>query len=233
MIADMPTVQPFYVTGLPRSRTAWLSVALADWRISACLHEPLVRVSYESAPAGVDPVSGYHLGPETTIKVDDVSALLSATHCPFAGISDSGLPVVAPELPALLPGPVLVVWRNPKEVTRSLHAYLGGDLEAHAGAVLLMADRLNAFCRQHVDSGRLLYVDFDALSDMATMRSIWQHLLPGVQFQRRRIEALQRLHIEPDRSQLLSGATDSALAAIRNSAAPSPSPARPLEPSPE
>lgn len=180
MIADMPTVQPFYVTGLPCSGTSWLSVALSDWRTVACLDHPLVRMD--------------------TYDPQAIMGLLDATKCLRAGISDPGLPLVAPELPALLPGPVVVIWRSPDEVADALHAYLGGDLETHTGGVLLLASRLEAFCRRHVDSGQLLYVNFEegGQFEMSTMRGIWEHLLLGVPFQRRRIESLRHLRIDPD-----------------------------------
>lgn len=204
--------QVFYITGLPRSRTAWLSVAMSDWRVSACLHEPLVRVTY-GRPAQVHPIDRDIIPGTEGVDVAELARMLDATRCPRTGISDAGLPIVAPELPELMPGPILIVWRDPTEVIDSLTAYLGGDRDVHAGGVALMHQKLQDFGLRHKD--RALIVNFEDLSSMAIMRSIWTHLLPGVPFQRRRIESLQRLRIDPDPARLFEGATESATRAGR------------------
>ncbi len=183
-MTDRLPVQPFYITGLPRSRTAWLAVALSDYRLSACLHEPLARV--------------------TAYDRSTISNLLEAQHTKFAGMSDSGLPVVAPDLPDILPGPVLVVWRNPDEVIDSLVRYMGGKRETHAGGIALLHARLAEFASRH----SVMIVDFDDLAREDVMRQVWSHLLPGTTYQRRRIAELQRLRIDPVPSTLLDGVTD-------------------------
>lgn len=181
----------FYVTGLPRSRTAWLSVALSDWTRSACLHEPLARLD------------------EYTPEV--VLSMLDATRCPNVGIADSGLPVVAPDLPALIPGPVLIVWRDPREVIASLTRYLGGDESVHAGGVAAMHARLGDFGRRHEH----MMIAFEDLNSIEAMKRVWVHLLPSVPFQRRRIESLMRLRIDADPARLLEGASASAIESAR------------------
>lgn len=175
-------MQPFYVTGLPRSRTAWLSVALSDWSQSACLHEPLLRWPDSSA--------------------ETAAAELAKTRTPFAGMSDSGLAVAAPDLVGLLPGPSLIVWRNPIQVLDSLTKYMpGSNVDELAGMLALLHHRLAIFHARYEP----MVVQFDALSDINTMREIWHHLLPGVKFQRRRIESLQSMRIDPDPATLLDG----------------------------
>lgn len=199
----------FYVTGLPRSRTAWLAVALSDWHQVACLHEPLARVAYQS-DSWAEPHTS---GSSTTVELSELKSMLNATHCPHAGISDSGLPIVAPDLPTILPGPILVVWRDPRDVIESLTTYLGGDIDIHAAGVAAMVDRLERFAGQH----DTMAVEFDALSDLETLRKIWYFLLPGVRFQKRRIESLIPLRIDPDPAKLLDGVTASAAATARSS----------------
>lgn len=73
-----------------------------------------------------------------------------------------------------------------------------------------MQERLLAFARSYSHMG----VDFERLNEPDIMRAIWRHLLPGVLFQRRRVESLQRLRIDPDPARLLDGVTDSARAAV-------------------
>lgn len=214
-VAVEQSFQPFYITGLPKSRTAWLSVALSDWRTSACLHEPLAKMRYETlVKSNVD--GSMTALEDSRLVLSDLTTALLATHCPFAGLSDTGLAIVAADLPALLPGPVLIVWRDPGEVIKALVEYLGGDPEVHAGGVALMFERLQAFCERYSAAGALMQVDFESLSSTDTMRQIWRHLLPGGPvFQRRRIEALQRLRIEPQPEHLLDGITDSAMSAVK------------------
>lgn len=224
MIAQMSTAaqelgfRPFYVTGLPRSRTAWLSVALSDWQQSVCLHEPLARMTYGTYERP-DPDTDTMTTVEGRLVLSNLTSALLSMGRPFAGIADSGLPVVAPDLPTLLPGPVLVVWRDPDEVIESLVNYLGGDRDTHAGGVALMQACLVAFVEQLASvpwestKHPVLSVEFDQLSDMRCMQSVWRHLLPGVPFNRHRIDSLQRLRIDPDPAQLLDGLTDSARSA--------------------
>lgn len=208
---DLQRQQAFYVTGMPRSRTAWLSVALSDWTNSACLHEPLAKITY-GRPASVHPIDGDVIPSSEGVDAVELKSLLEATRCNFAGISDSGLPVVASDLPTLLPGPILIVWREPDDVIDSLTAYLGGDRDVHAGGVALMHAALSTFASSH----DCMVVDFEQLSEMDTMRKIWGHLLPGLQFQRRRIESLQRLRIDPDPATLLDGVSESASAKVKS-----------------
>lgn len=190
----------FYVTGLPRSRTAWLSVALSDYTRVACLHEPL---------AWLDEYT-----PEALLK------LLDATRCPTAGVADSGLPVVAPDLPSLLPGPVLIVWRDPEQVITSLARYLGGDESVHAGGVAAMHARLDGFRHRYEH----MTVRFEDLGSLEVMRSVWQHLIPHLPFQRRRIESLMRMRIDVDPARLLEEATEAAKTAAQTALAGSSEP---------
>lgn len=188
--------KPFYITGLPRSRTAWLSVAFSDYQRVSCLHEPLART-----------------------EPDQISDLLAAQRTPFAGLSDSGLAIAAPDLPDILPGPIVIIWRDPEEVIRSLSQYLGGSEEVHAGGVALMSTTLVQFASRYEHLG----VDFNDLSSTDTMRQVWAYLLPDVPFHRRRIEQLQKMRIEPDRDQLLDGLSDSIRGRVMAAIEPPPS----------
>lgn len=194
-VKSIKPVNPFYITGLPRSRTAWLAVAMSDWRVSACLHEPLVRADYRD---------------DGSLEIQSLTRMFVRTHCPYVGLSDSGLSVMAPDLPEIAPGPILVVRRDPEEVVDSLTRYLGGERDVHAGGVALMQQALDAFVVRH--AALVKVVEFDALGSTDIMRQIWHHLLPSeIKFQRRRVESLQPLRIDPDPARVLEGATDSAV----------------------
>lgn len=89
--------KPFLITGLPRSRTAWLShVATIDgW--SSCHHEPTLTMS-----GPMDLVYFYQRHPEH-----------------YVGVSDSHLSQILPIIMDLAI-PTLIVLRDPNEVHKSL-----------------------------------------------------------------------------------------------------------------
>ncbi len=90
----------FFILGMPRSRTAWLSVALT-YGDSVCLHEGV---------AGCGSFGEY-------------AAKLRAVPSAIVGDSDPALVYWVPQLRAEFPNArFLVVWRDPAEALRSLKA---------------------------------------------------------------------------------------------------------------
>lgn len=142
----------FYVTGLPRSRTAWLA-RLFSYGRSYCLHDAMVRPGWR----------------------DELDTLQFAA----AGLSDSGLSLVDP---SKLEGKVLVVRRDPAECLRSFLAmppYPGiGKIEPRAAANILgvMLVGLDA----HEAAGARV-VKYEDLDDADVVRSTWNWLIGDVQ----------------------------------------------------
>ena len=95
------TAKPFLITGLPRSRTAWLSV-LCSTSDSICYHEPI---------GGIRDVS-------------DIEALYRSDFYKYVGISDSGLGFFLPWILENIKPRTLIVERDPLQVAASL-AQLG------------------------------------------------------------------------------------------------------------
>lgn len=91
------SAKPFFVTGLPRSRTAWLSVLLTTDR-SLCLHEPCALLR----------------------QVGDLSVIYGRDDYEFVGVADSALGFFAPEVIEAFSPRTVIVERDINEVERSL-----------------------------------------------------------------------------------------------------------------
>lgn len=174
--------QPFYVTGLPRSRTAWLSALLSDGVDLMCQHEMLARVKLGSIP--------------------DIIAALRRPMTPYSGVSDSGLAWLWPDLPALLPGPILVIDRDPVQVTSSLSDYGDVPFEVQWPVVEAMSEALNAFRLRYIDT--TLVVPFDEIDQ--NVDRIVRHLAPAAQEPNPvRLEELSRMLVEVPVEKLTAG----------------------------
>lgn len=93
--------EPFLITGLPRSRTAWMAVAATN-ASSICYHEPI----------------------STMPKWEDVFDLWSASPWPYTGISDSSLGFHLEKILAEIKPRTLVIERPVDEVESSLERIL-------------------------------------------------------------------------------------------------------------
>ena len=158
----------FVVTGLPRSRTAWLSAFLTGDG-AYCLHEGLL------------------LG-----EVELIDWLNSSD---MHGDSDSALPLVWDRILAGVASPprVVVVVRGREEVISSLGKYWKGiDFLAGKDPRPLI-DQIEAKLAEL--SKTALVVEYDKLSDLGTLKKIWEHCLPSLPFNPLRATLLNNLNI--------------------------------------
>lgn len=109
--------KPFLIVGLPRSRTAWMSVAATNDR-SICFHEPLSRMN----------------------EWQDVAAIWRSGDYEFTGISDSSLGFHLPHILETSAPRTLIVGRPLDDVVKSL-AGIGVD---GAGYCSLLSRYLDA-----------------------------------------------------------------------------------------
>lgn len=158
--------QRFLITGLPRSRTAWMA-AFTSCGPAFCYHEP-------SAMMG------------EIEDLEDVYARPGGYQ--HVGASDHGLGFWITEILARFKPRTLVIMRDQQDVEQSMHE-LGMPATNFCE---LLTERLLAV-RQHP---LVQYVPFEALDDMATMRKAWFHLLPGVPFDEGRYREFSKFHIE-------------------------------------
>lgn len=163
---------PFFVTGLPRSRTAWLANALTT-DFSFCRHEALL---------------------------DGVTAMVPwLSGAPRRGDSDSGLSLVWPMIRKSFPeAPLVIVKRDPMEVRTSAVKFLGNSF--NVSGVLEVIGRMEEGIKELEASEPHLSVRFEDVGNVGTGARIWEHLLPDLPFNAARWEFLNGLNVQQDLS---------------------------------
>jgi hypothetical protein len=163
---------PFFITGLPRSRTAWLANLFTTDR-TLCFHEPLV--------------------PAASLLADNPAVRI--------GVSDSTLPLQFERLQAEFPtAHWLYVQRPREECFESFLRFIAGDVQMTRAQAEMFAQAF--FERHQQDSAELRRnplvrtVQFELLDDYATILSAWYHLIPEIPFNEPRWESLKDLRIE-------------------------------------
>lgn len=160
---------PFLITGLPRSRTAWLSVAASDID-SICYHEPVERMaSWQGA-----------------------QAIWSRSQHYWTGISDSMLGLHLVDLLMWVAPRTLVVERPKEDVAASLRNRFPDWPETNY--VDILADRL-ALAKGHP---LVRTVDYADLADPRIVKACLEWLMPAKAFSVERLAELGRMHIEND-----------------------------------
>jgi len=165
----------FLITGLPRSRTAWLAL-LTTGRHSYCHHEPLKH----------------------TQSFEEYAAFWNAPDLPYIGISDSGIvPQLGRVLDEVKPR-TLIVQRNPGAVCRSLEAILGPAVDP-SPYVMASAKQLEA----HLSHPLVKTIRIEALDDVAEVRKAVAWLMPGNEAPIN--EALFHMNVQVTRQSILDG----------------------------
>jgi hypothetical protein len=174
--------EPFIITGLPRSRTAWLAALCNTVPEAICYHEPLA----------------------TMPRWDGVVGLLRDARYRYAGASDSGLGFHLSELMAVLRPRVLIVSRGREDVAASLRAILpGGGVERF---LAVLAGRLDPLR----DDPAVMVVDFAALSRVRTVCACLRHLMPEATICPSKVEEFGRLNVQACTDQVIEAARVSA-----------------------
>ncbi len=170
---------PFFITGLPRSRTAWLANFLT-YGPSVCLHDALREGT------GVEDLAK---------RLDTLRANTNAT---FVGDADPGLPNFARELHRRFPqARWVMVERHPLQAKLAHRRALRGFLKMDAAdaafdqTVRAFNGLKGALMNQHV-----LEVKFEELDQVETVRGIWDFCVPGFAFSHERFQLLHCLKVE-------------------------------------
>jgi hypothetical protein len=197
--------QSFLITGLQRSRTAWLANFLT-FRKSYCFHEPMLLVD----------------------DLTDLPQLFSESGAETVGASSAVLPFYIDKIWPLLPDPKLVIIeRNLGDSFQSLLRMLKELPEEHREAISLDAVRdvheKNWWVLDDVKKKYdALIVPFDALTEKGACRQVWEYCVPNEPFHEARWEMLDFFRIQvkfdeyvqrtspeaADRLQVLFGAYD-------------------------
>lgn len=157
-------MKPFFLTGLPRSRTAWLA-NFFTWGESHCHHDAL------------------RLGPDLATLRDQ----LQGTEAAYVGDSDSGLVALAGEIVAAYPSARWVLVERPLaealtdfQAYFSRHPYPGipAMSDAEARRIFEWCAARCAELPKVVPADRLLVTSAAALDDEVEMRRVWEWCLP-------------------------------------------------------
>lgn len=155
----------FFITGLPRSRTAWFSAVCDAIPGVVCYHEPLREFS----------------------RWDDVGAIWEKPRG-FVGVSDSGLGLHLGEILAQFRPRTLIVRRPFDEVIASL---VEAGFPVSPSILSILQRRLDRF--QH--NGLVRVVDFKDLDRIDVVYDALQHILPGAIVDRDKLSRLMGMII--------------------------------------
>lgn len=160
--------RPFLITGLPRSRTAWMSAVANTIPGAICYHEPIEQF------------------PSWQISL----SLWNEPRYSWVGISDSAMGFHLAEIINEYRPRILIIERNIDDAEVSLRR-LGIPATNYCS---LLRDHLSRFIAHRL----VRTVAFDRLADTETVRACLQHLMPGAVIDGSKISALQRLNIQAD-----------------------------------
>lgn len=150
----------FFITGLPRSRTAWFSVA-ATTPSSVCVHEPTA----------------------TLASFQQLRDLWVPRYGIDFGVSDSSLASMAPRILSELKPRTLIIDRPVEDCVRSYAEYAARHgMPFFEAACTEMARRSLVALDTVRDHPLVCTVAYDALHDHAVMYRAMEWILPGREF---------------------------------------------------
>lgn len=157
---------PFFITGFPRSRTAWTATYLTQGNIH-CFHDGLVECD----------------------EVKGLRSLFESAGKPFVGNSDPANALFHPFLMEAFPDANwFVIWREPKEVLKSLERLQWGCPEKI----------VKAWTRalEHIQGYGAFKVDFKDLSETAGILA--ERIDPDWEFNPLRDALFKKMNIQMD-----------------------------------
>lgn len=166
----------FLITGLPRSRTAWLSVAATGPK-SICHHEP---VSDHATYA-------------------DFCRIFADDRFEHVGVSDSALVLQIGRLMKDVNLRVLIVVRPLEEVVASVRRYFGDDLGSFDVEEYCLQNSRHMGRFAGVRGVR--FIEYRALQDVASVADALDFLMPGAKLPL--LPELMRLNIQRDKRDVL------------------------------
>lgn len=176
---------PFFITGPPRCRSAWLANLLTTDH-SHCFHDLLATIPPEQLPE---------------FLCND-----------WMGLSDASLLVHFDAVNRIFPEARWVLVNRPfDEAWRSFEVFVGEapwlrvttgrEMEASRAAVANGVRRITAT----IPPTRLFRVNFEALDSIAILRALWAFCLSNLPFNEFRANMLQTLNIQQERRKVAPG----------------------------
>ncbi len=157
----------FLITGLPRSRTAWLCALFNMHPDIVCLHEPINEYPNIAAMAAY---------------INDVQRK-------YVGISDSSIGAYSDFYIRYFDCPILIVKRDRDEAIESYCEFLGFTKEQAEYPFSLIEKGIYEIKK----AKRFLEVDFNDLDDTRVIKYVWEHCVPDIEFDEFKCETLQGL----------------------------------------
>ena len=157
----------FFVTGLPRSRTAWMSAFLSTGE-TLCYHEP----SYQIA------------------KIEELPRLYDSTFYRHIGVSESGLGFHIEWILENIKCRTLIIERDIGDVEESMRE-MGIPMDRFYYCDLLLQTLLDV--KNHP---LVKWVHFNSLVHKRVMQDIYWWLMPGMAFDEQRWEQFSEFKIE-------------------------------------
>ncbi|MCK5604799.1 hypothetical protein KAR91_23115 [Candidatus Pacearchaeota archaeon] len=163
-------MKSFFITGLPRTRTAWLANFLT-YDDSFCFHEVIKE-----------------------FKVEDWKGLFESMGKEYVGNSDSGIPFLVDQIKAAFPqAKWVLIERDGSEAWRSLSKVIPWDLRKIVDkGVELTVPRLH----QIKLACNPLIVKYQDLGNREVCKEIWNYCIPGISFNDKRWQMLDRLNVQ-------------------------------------
>lgn len=156
----------FFITGLPRSRTAWMAAFMSTGN-THCFHDLLA----DCEPSGM------------RAKMN--------CRARWVGDSDSALTFFNKEVNQEFPkAPWLVIHRKSSEVQASLNRVEGVPCSED------LMHRMETLLSETKRVVNPMIARFDQLDDEGTMREIVAHLCPGMEFNKERFELFKLMNIQ-------------------------------------
>lgn len=167
---------PFFIVGLPRSRTAWFAVATSTAK-ATCWHEPYPHLD------GFKALRSLWLDPSMGVSI---------------GVSDSSLAPLTGRILREIKPRTLMIFRPKFEAIASFVGYMkGSGVDINWRAVTDLADRYMAEMSTYSKHELVRAVRFDELNDQDVMRKCLNWLLPDEAFPD--LAQLMRMNIQSDR----------------------------------
>jgi len=160
----------FFVTGLPRSRTAWMAAFLSTGE-TLCIHEPSCKIQ----------------------AIEELETMLDTTFYRYIGVSESGLGFFVKDIIEKLKCRTLVIERDIGEVAESLRK-IGVPMPPKYKYLDLLLDRLSEV-RMHP---MVKWVHFNSLVHKRVIQEVYWWLMPGIAFDEARWSEFSNLNIQVD-----------------------------------
>lgn len=175
----------FVITGLPRSRTAWMSMYFQGLRNINCLHEPVRHLPTKESLEEYLSKDNYNGGSSNKDNYN------------YNGVSTSGFSLWEKECKKLFfKSKCVIILREPIDVIQSLSKMKGvRDIEDNEMIVYNQMNELLLQTSQNYLRMDTITVRYEELDSKETMKKVHKHLLPTVKWCEDYWEQMNELNI--------------------------------------